>query len=88
MTVSVTATMPRHPVSNPPLQGPLLSLAPRLAGYAKPRAALGLSGILAEQAPGVIEVWRAAVCLEGETNSRTGFLLRQPGSKACPNRMA
>ncbi|GAB4816382.1 hypothetical protein N2152v2_003428 [Parachlorella kessleri] len=39
------------------LQGPLLSLAPRLAAYAKPGAALGLSGILREQAPGVIQAY-------------------------------
>ncbi len=40
-----------------PLQGPLLLLAPRLAAYAKPGAALGLSGILREQAPGVIQAY-------------------------------
>lgn len=39
------------------LQGPLLSLAPRLAAYAKPGAALGLSGILAEQVPAVEEAY-------------------------------
>ena len=41
----------------PLLQGPLLSLASRLAGYATPGAALGLSGILAEQAPAVVTAY-------------------------------
>jgi ribosomal protein L11 methyltransferase len=39
------------------LRGPLLELAPRLAGYAAPGAALGLSGILESQAPVVIEAY-------------------------------
>ncbi len=34
-------------------QGPLLALAPRLAGYCAPGGLLALSGILAAQAPAV-----------------------------------
>lgn len=34
-------------------QGPLLELAPRLAGYCAPGGLLALSGILAAQAPAV-----------------------------------
>ena len=34
-------------------QGPLLALAPRLAGYCAPGGLLALSGILATQAPAV-----------------------------------
>ena len=34
-------------------QGPLLELAPRLAGYCAPGGLLALSGILATQAPAV-----------------------------------
>ena len=37
------------------LQGPLLDLSDRLIGYVKPGGRLGLSGILAVQAEGIIE---------------------------------
>ncbi|PRW20360.1 ribosomal L11 methyltransferase isoform B [Chlorella sorokiniana] len=39
------------------LQGPLVALAPRLAGYTKPGGLLGLSGILQEQTPAVLEAY-------------------------------
>lgn len=39
------------------LQGPLVALAPRLAAYTKPGGLLGLSGILQEQAPAVVEAY-------------------------------
>lgn len=39
------------------LQGPLVALAPRLAAYTKPGGLLGLSGVLNEQTPAVIEAY-------------------------------
>ncbi|KAI7836968.1 hypothetical protein COHA_009152 [Chlorella ohadii] len=39
------------------LQGPLVALAPRLAAYTKPGGLLGLSGILQEQTPAVLEAY-------------------------------
>ena len=39
------------------LKGPLVELAPRLAGYAAPGAALGLSGVLTTQAPAVTQAY-------------------------------
>lgn len=39
------------------LRGPLIELAPRLAAYARPGAALALSGVLEEQTPAVIEAY-------------------------------
>ena len=41
------------------LQGPLLDLSERLIGYVKPGGRLGLSGILAVQAEGIIEHYMA-----------------------------
>ena len=39
------------------LRGPLIELASRLAGYARPGAVLGLSGVLEEQAPAVMAAY-------------------------------
>lgn len=51
------------------LQGPLVGLAPRLAAYTRPGGLLGLSGILQEQAPAVVEAyspWFEGFAVEAE----------------------
>jgi len=56
------------------LRGPLVELAPRLAGYAAPGAQLVLSGILAEQVPDVKEAYQEYF---------SGFDVTTEGSWAC-----
>ncbi|KAL4431501.1 hypothetical protein ABPG75_006757 [Micractinium tetrahymenae] len=65
------------------LQGPLVGLAPRLAAYTRPGGLLGLSGILQEQAPSVVEAyspWFEGFAVEAEDRWALVTARRRTGS--------
>ncbi len=56
-------------------QGPLLDLAPRLAGYLKPGGVLALSGILVSQVPTVKAAYEALGLTGFEVAEEKGWAL-------------